>query len=71
MAAGKKYFGKAWRPFDLARQREVVRRLLEEEDETALVAWLMEAFDLGNEAADGGGRCARYRLAPPPSARRP
>lgn len=37
----KKRFGKAWSGFAPARQAEIVERLLEEQDEEALLAWLM------------------------------
>ena len=48
--SAKKAFGKAWRAFDLARQSAIVERLLDEEDETVLLAWL--AGDCGLNAAE-------------------
>ena len=38
--ANKKHFGPRWRTFDVDRQTAIIKRLLAEEDETALVDWL-------------------------------
>ena len=48
----KKYFGKAWRGFSLDRQIEIVTKLEDETDETALVAWLTAHTALDAEAAE-------------------
>lgn len=43
MALSKpQYFGKAWHTLTLAKQDAIVMRLLTEEDESALLRWLME-----------------------------
>jgi CRISPR-associated endonuclease Csn1 len=48
----KSLFGKAWRGLPLARQIEIVDRLLEEADEKTLTAWLIAETGLGADAAD-------------------
>jgi CRISPR-associated endonuclease Csn1 len=48
----KSLFGKAWRGLPLARQIEIVDRLLEEADEKTLIAWLMTETGVDAEAAD-------------------
>lgn len=69
--AHKQRFGKAWRALDLEQQTEVVERLLAEEDEDALVAWLCESHGLEAAAArrvagaplpDGYARLGRRAL---------
>ena len=50
--AHKSLFGKAWRSFPLPRQIEIVERLLAEEDEGRLAAWLTAEAGLGREAAE-------------------
>jgi CRISPR-associated endonuclease Csn1 len=50
--SNKKYFGKAWRSFPLQRQIEIVKKLEDEPDETALVAWLVANAGLDEDAAD-------------------
>ncbi|MFA5122364.1 type II CRISPR RNA-guided endonuclease Cas9 [Zavarzinia sp.] len=47
----KKYFGKAWRSLPLDRQIEIVTALLKEEDERALVDWLVRTAGVGRETA--------------------
>lgn len=47
--AAKKLFGKAWRSFSLDRQVEIVDRLLTEQNEEALIDWLV--FETGIEKA--------------------
>nr|WP_051661296.1 type II CRISPR RNA-guided endonuclease Cas9 [Bosea sp. 117] len=47
----KTRFGKAWRGFSLDRQAAIVDRLMNEEDETKLVAWLRRECDLDVETA--------------------
>lgn len=49
--ANVKVWGKAWRDLPLATQEEVVIRLLNQEDETALVSWLMDEYGLDRERA--------------------
>jgi len=47
----KKRFGKAWDDLDLDSQTVIVERLLAETDEEALVAWLIEEWNLDETAA--------------------
>lgn len=49
--AAKGRFGPAWQSLDEGRQAEIVEKLLSEEDEDALVAWLRDECRLGEEAA--------------------
>lgn len=49
--SGKTLFGKAWRSLTLARQTEIVTRLLESEDEAELVAWLVAETGLDSATA--------------------
>jgi len=48
----KSAYGKAWRSFPLAKQNEIVSKLLSVEDEGALIDWLCEETGLSAEAAD-------------------
>lgn len=48
----KSLFGKTWHGFPLSRQIDIVTRLLEEEDETRLVEWLVAETDLDPAAAE-------------------
>lgn len=48
----KKRFGRAWMNLELARQTEVVHRLLNDSDEAELTAWLQREFGLSDEQAD-------------------
>jgi CRISPR-associated endonuclease Csn1 len=57
--AGKALFGKTWRSLDLARQIEIVRQLLSEEDEAQLMAWLVAEAGVDQSAA---GRIASALL---------
>ncbi len=50
--AGKKFFDKAWRGLSLDRQIEIVDRLLNDQDETTLVEWLVQHTGLDAETAD-------------------
>jgi CRISPR-associated endonuclease Csn1 len=65
------FFGKEWHTFDARRQDEIVMRLLNEENETKLVKWLQEEFNLDEARAekiananlpDGYGRLSRKAL---------
>ena len=47
----KSLFGKAWRSFPLTRQIEIVTELLDEADETRIIAWLVARADLDDETA--------------------
>jgi len=47
----KQYFGAFWERFDEAQQDEIVTRLLTEEDESALTAWLSEHCDVDESRA--------------------
>ena len=47
----KSLFDKAWRGFPLPRQIEIVTELLDEADETRIVAWLIANADLDDETA--------------------
>lgn len=47
-----KLFGKAWRAFPPARQVEIVDRLLDESDETTLIAWLTAETGVDRAAAE-------------------
>lgn len=67
----KKRFGEAWHDLDADTQSAVVERLLEEEDEERLVAWLESEFGLDVDAAkavadaplpDGYARLGRRAL---------
>lgn len=49
--AHKDGFGKVWHILSLANQMEVVERLLEDEDEDALVSWLYDRHGLTEAAA--------------------
>lgn len=49
--AGGKRFGKAWRDLDLEVQVQTVDRLLGEEDEAAMIAWLQDSHGLGEAEA--------------------
>jgi len=49
--ARKPPFGKTWRSLTLARQIEIVTKLLEEEDERALLAWLVSEAALDEAGA--------------------
>jgi CRISPR-associated endonuclease Csn1 len=49
--AHKSLFGKAWRSLPLARQIEIVNRLLDEQDEARLLRWLTAEADLEFEVA--------------------
>ena len=49
--AHKDRFAKGWRDLPVERQMEIVDKLLEEEKEEALIAWLMDACGLGQEPA--------------------
>lgn len=48
----KTLFAKAWRGLPLKRQIEIVGRLMNEEEEAALVEWLVAHADLAPEAAE-------------------
>jgi len=50
--AGKGAFGAAWHGFDVATRTEIVERLLSEQIEERLIAWLMAEYDLDAEAAE-------------------
>lgn len=47
----KKTFGTRWRELSLNEQTEIVKRLLDVEDEDELTAWLVDRWDLSPEAA--------------------
>lgn len=47
----RKAFGKAWHSLPLERKDEIVQRLLDEEDEETLVAWLENECGVGPEEA--------------------
>ncbi|TQV78979.1 type II CRISPR RNA-guided endonuclease Cas9 [Denitrobaculum tricleocarpae] len=49
--AHKKCFGANWRSFDSEQQESIVERLLEEEDEETLIAWLIAEQNLTEETA--------------------
>lgn len=49
--AHKSRFAKAWHRLDLARQDEVVEKLLAAEEDSDVIAWLREAHGLDAEAA--------------------
>lgn len=49
--AHKERFGKGWRDLSFDRQQQIVEKLLDAEDEDALVAWLMEDCGLEEAAA--------------------
>ncbi len=66
----KDRFGKEWRTFSPDRQREVVEKLIDEEDEDALLDWLMREFDLPRHRSEAiassplpAGTCAFSRTA--------
>jgi len=46
------YFDAAWFGFSLQRQDEIVSRLINEENETRLIAWLQSEFDFGEDRAE-------------------
>lgn len=46
------FFGRAWHDYSAARQDEVVSRILEEESEAVLVAWLQEATGVSEHQAE-------------------
>lgn len=48
----KEYFGPAWHGFSLARQDEIVMRLLNEENETQLIAWLQSETGVDESHAE-------------------
>ncbi len=48
----KSLFGKPWRTFGLARQIEIVTRLLDEADERTLIEWLVENTGVDEATAD-------------------
>lgn len=48
----KSLFGKTWRSFPLEKQIEIVTRLEDETEETAIVAWLTSNAGLDTETAD-------------------
>jgi CRISPR-associated endonuclease Csn1 len=50
--ADDKRFGGSWHDFPLERQDEIVTALLQEEDESALIRWLMLEFGFDEERAD-------------------
>ncbi|WP_159732338.1 type II CRISPR RNA-guided endonuclease Cas9 [Methylosinus sp. Ce-a6] len=67
-SAKKKAFGNVWRNLPLERKDEIVSRLLTEEDEESLIAWLRAECGLDAEAAsnvagmslpDGHGRLGK------------
>jgi len=49
--SGKSLFGKAWRSLPLWRQIDIVARLLDEQDEARLIAWLTAEAGLDQAAA--------------------
>lgn len=49
--SGKAAFGKAWQDFSLARQTEIVERLLTEENEDAVLDWLTDDVGVSDENA--------------------
>ena len=49
--SGKSFFGKAWRSLPLWRQIDIVARLLDEQDEARLIAWLTAEAGLDQAAA--------------------
>ena len=49
-------FGKGWRGFQIARQSEIVERLLTEPDEDVLTDWLMNDCGLSEQAARAAGK---------------
>lgn len=51
IVAAAKNWGKGWRDLSPQDQEKVVERLLEEEDETTLVRWLVSEYRLSEEAA--------------------
>lgn len=64
----KKRFGEGWHDLSLTQQNEIVEKLLNEEREELLIAWLRDRWGLSNEAAsevavvpleDGYGRVGR------------
>lgn len=67
----KKRFGDSWHALSLAQQDEIVEKLLNEEREELLIAWLRDRCGLSNEAAgevaavpleDGYGRVGRTAI---------
>lgn len=56
----KELFGAAWFAFDLATQDAIVMRLVTEESEAALIAWLQDRFGLDEARAE---RVANVSLA--------
>ncbi|MGO1120908.1 type II CRISPR RNA-guided endonuclease Cas9 [Rhodovibrionaceae bacterium A322] len=70
---GKKdLFGNRWKTLSLEQQSEIVERLLTEEDEDALLAWLQDSWNLSPEEAakvasapipEGYARIGRQALA--------
>ena len=50
-AAMRKCFGEHWLELSLEQKDEIIKRLVEEEDEEALAAWLRAAHGLDEEAA--------------------
>ncbi len=51
-------FGKAWLDLPLARQDEIVERLLAEEDEEKLISWLVESCKVTEKAAEEIANCS-------------
>ncbi|MEQ8228894.1 MAG: HNH endonuclease domain-containing protein [Rhodospirillales bacterium] len=51
LANDKKFWGKQWRELTFETQEGIVSRLLEQENEEALVQWLMEEHGLSEERA--------------------
>jgi len=51
LLSGRKCFGPRWLDLSARERDEIVRRLLDEDDETALVAWLMDRWNLDEETA--------------------
>ena len=47
----KDAFGRSWFDLPLARQDEIIEKLLNDEDESALIAWLIRDCKLGPDAA--------------------
>jgi CRISPR-associated endonuclease Csn1 len=56
--AGKKFWGPDWRVLPLETQDSIVSRLIEQEDEKALVESLMETFGLPGDRASAVSRAA-------------
>lgn len=50
--AGAKYFGPQWRELSLADQSEIVTKLLHEEDEDSLIAYLQDRFGFDREKCE-------------------